>query len=743
MPGRRTLLSGFVVVALLAATVLVSYLAYEDERDSARNADLELAELAAAETRQDIVSVAAGLRGASGIVDPDGDLDAQRFRSFASEVIGRSSFLGLSWAPRISEEGRAQFEAELGRQITMLDTGGDGVLPIEESRDEYLPLARTYPNTAPRRELLGFDTPSDPTRASVARDAINAAEPRLSPPITLTQTGERGATVYAPVTLSVNGAPRTVGVMVSGVAGSTVAQRLRRQLDIDGAVAIVDDGEALTDATPEAGDVSTTVDVLGRPWQVSLPATTSVNTVPVVAYGVSGFALSLVAAALFAFASRRERDLHRRRAYAELQAARESLLTRITEVIEREIEVKGRLRSLARTLVPAVGDVCSVHEVTQEGAIRRAGVAALDERTEALVRSLPEPSETSPIRAAVSSREPVLYTRVAEDREAARARERGIADAEGVGELSKQAQFQADQRSNMIVPLVARGRVLGTISLSILNSSGRDPLDRDDVAFGMEVATHAAMGLDNARLYEQQRDIAAILQQALLPRSLPEVEGADVAVRHRPGRTGTEVGGDFYDLFEVGDGWVAVVGDVCGKGPEAAALTALVRHTLRATARLGPAEAVLRVHEAIQASGENTYCTLCCAALRVAEDGLVACVTTAGHPEPRVILRDGGIQRLDVTGPLVGILPDPVFEAQEIRLPVGSTFFMCSDGIPEARRNRELFGDTRLERLLAELGRLDPEEMLRRLEGEVVSFVEGRPRDDLALFALRVREPGR
>ena len=463
--------------------------------------------------------------------------------------------------------------------------------------------------------------------------------------------------------------------------------------------------------------------------------------VPAIAVGLSGLALTLVAAGLFALASRRERFMNRRQKDAELQSARESLLIRITEVIEREIEVQGRLKSLARTLVPAVGDVCSVHEVTQDGTVRRAGIAALDERTEELVRALPpEPSQTSPIRAAISSREPVLYTRVAENREAKRARERGIAEAVATGDVTPADLYAADQRSNMIVPLVARGRVLGTISVSILRSSGRDPLDREDVAFGMEVATHAAMALDNARLYEQQRDIAAILQEALLPRFLPEVAGAEVAVRHRPGRTGTEVGGDFYDLFEAGDRWIAVVGDVCGKGPEAAALTSLVRHTLRATARLGPALAVERVHEAIQASGENTYCTICCAELRQEADGFAARVVTAGHPEPRVVLKDGGVQRLDVTGPLVGVLDEPVFEAQEIILPSGATFFMCSDGIPEARRNGELFGDNRLERLLSRLSPLDPSEMLRNLEEEVVTFVEGRPRDDLALFAFRVDE---
>ncbi|MDQ2676669.1 MAG: SpoIIE family protein phosphatase, partial [Actinomycetota bacterium] len=645
-----------------------------------------------------------------------------------------------SWAPVVDADERAEFEAALGREISRLRPDGS-LGPRTVGEETYLPVAITYPNSVARRGLLGADVLSDPVRAETVRSAVEASEPQITKPLRIAQTGQTGTVVYAPVTLNVKGVPETVGMMVSGVPGNDLAAQVSRRLDAEGAIAISDQGEPLTGRGHGEDDVATRAEILGRRWQISVPGTTPTDLVPAIAYGVAGLTLSLLAASLLAFAARRERDLARRQADAELRAARESLLTRITEVIEREMEVKGRLRSLARTLVPAVGDVCSVHEVTAEGAVNRVGVAALDEETEALVLALPEPSETSPIRAAVSSREPVLYTRIAEDREIARARARGIAAPEGAGELSAEARFRAEERSNMIVPLVARGRVLGTISLSILNSTGRDPLDRDDIAFGMEVATHAAMALDNARLYEQQRDIAAILQQALLPRTLPKVAHAEVAVRHRPGRTGTEVGGDFYDLFEAGNRWVAVVGDVCGKGPEAAALTALVRHTLRATARLGPEEAVLRVHEAIQASGENTYCTLACAELRVAGDRLIARVTTAGHPEPRIVGPDGSIRRLEVTGPLVGILQDPVFDAQEVELPAGSTFFMCSDGIPEARRNGEIFGDVRLEELLARLGPLEPEEMLRRLEEEVVDFVAGRPRDDLALFALRVEDP--
>jgi serine phosphatase RsbU (regulator of sigma subunit) len=247
------------------------------------------------------------------------------------------------------------------------------------------------------------------------------------------------------------------------------------------------------------------------------------------------------------------------------------------------------------------------------------------------------------------------------------------------------------------------------------------------------------VALDNARLYERQRDIAGVLQGALIPRALLEVPGAEVAGRHRAGMQGTEVGGDFYDLFEVGGHWMAVLGDVCGKGPEAAALTALARHTIRATARLGPAGAVARVHEAIRSSNEHTYCTLCCVELNPGPQGIAVAVTTAGHPEPRVVSADGSVRRLDVTGPLVGALDNPEFTAQELILEPGATLFICSDGVPEARHDGDFFGDHRLEALLSALADQSPAAVLERIEDEVMRFAAGNTRDDLAMFALRVK----
>ena len=737
MPGRRTL-TAFVVVALLAATVLATVLAYRAERDSARDEDEARARQAALAARQSVSELVVGLRGAGALVSEHGGIRPDRFAEFAAAVLRRTPFAGLALSVPVDTAERDEFEQRTGAPVSALDPAG-GLTPVgPAARRELLPIELVYPDEQRRqRQLLGLDLLSDPDRATPARAAIRQGTARLSAPIELAEPPRPGAVLFAPL-FGPDG--DLVGVLSTGAPGDAIGAAVRRRLAVDEDIMVTDAGVPLVGPEPAEGSPEMQINVLGRRWSVSVSGVTATDVTPVIAYGASGLALTIVAAGLFLLAARRERYLVDRQAEAEWLVARESLQVRITEAIEREIEGDARLGSLARQMVPAVGDICVVHEVTANGDIRRVGVAAPDERTAELIRTMPEPPPTSPVRAAISSREPVLYTRISEDREAIRARERGIAPQARPGEAEPSAAelLEADQRSSMIVPLVARDRVLGTISLTVLRSSRRPALTRDDLAFAMEVATHAAVALDNARLYEQQRDIAGILQGALVPRALPPVPGATVAARHRAGMKGTEVGGDFYDLFEVGGHWMAVVGDVCGKGPEAAALTALARHTVRATAQLGPAGAVARVHEAIRASGEHTYCTLCCAELRPGPDGIAASVTTAGHPEPWVVGPDGSVKRLAVTGPLVGAFDDPTFTAQDIGLAPGSILFICSDGLPEARRNGEFFGDHRLGALLSALSGDAPEDMLKRLEEEIVRFVEGNPRDDLAMFALRV-----
>ena len=735
MPGRRTL-TVFVIIALLAATAVATVLAYQAEQDSARDADQARARQAAFAVRQNLTILVAGLRGASSLVSNDREVDADRFQDFASDVLQSTPFQRLSFAEPVAADERAAFEAGLGAPITKLGPGNSFVPIPERVTRDFLVVTLVHPDTRARRTGVGFDLLSDPARAAATEEALSSEMARLSPPLELRRPDEAGAILFNPVQQPDGSG--IAGVLATRISGHDIVAAVQRQLGDGRDVMISDDGFALAGASPDEDVTDAPVSVLGRRWLVSVAGATTPETTPAIAYGASGVALTLAAAGLLLLGGRRERDLVHRRSDAERLAARESLQVRITEAIEREIEGDARLGSLARQMVPAVGDICVVHEATPGGGVRRVGVAAPDERIEELIRTQPEPDATSPIRAAITTRQPVLYTRVSEDREAGR----GLPPRQRPedGERPAIEGLEADRRSSMIVPLVARDRVLGTVSLTVLKSSGRPPLTREDLAFAMEVATHAAVALDNARLYEQQRDIAGILQGALVPRELVEVPGADVAARHRAGMTGTFVGGDFYDLFEVGGHWMAVVGDVCGKGPEAAALTALARHTLRATARLGPAGAVARVHDAIRSSGEYTYCTLCCAELRPGPDGIDATVTTAGHPEPRIVGADGSIRRLAVTGPLVGVLDAPTYGAQELRLRPGELLFICSDGLLEARRNGEVFGDHRMEALLSALASSRPRAMLERLEQEILSFVEGSPRDDLAMFALRVNE---
>ncbi|MDQ3572667.1 MAG: CHASE domain-containing protein, partial [Actinomycetota bacterium] len=643
MPGRRTL-SVFVVLGLLAATAVAAAAAYRSERNQADREDAALVHAAALAARQSVMVAAAGLRGGDALVEDDGELPDDRFATFARSVVKQTPLPGLAWAQRIDGDG-AQIEDQIGLPLKQLDAEG-GFKPYRGDSNRHLVIRLIHPSTQARRESLGFDLLSDPSRRALYRTANARGAPAISAPMDLAPTHGTGVVLVFPIGNPEGDQPP--GVFLAGVPGNAIARALRNQFGI-GPVSVSDSGKRLLGSEPEPEDPTEVIDVLGRKWTVSAGAPAAIDLTGAIAFAVGGVILALLAAGLIAAAEYRERSLVRRQVETELKGARESLLTRITEAIEREIEGDARLASLARTTVPAVGDICVIHEVTAMGEVRRVGVAAPDERTAELIRSLPEPASTDPIRAAIASREPVLYTRIAENREAQRASARGIAPRlrPGAEELSPEAQLLADLRSSLIVPLVARDRVLGTMSLSVLASTGRPPLTRDDLAFAMEVATHAAVALDNSRLYEQQRDIAAILQEALLPRSLPEVSGAEVAVRHRAGMIGTEVGGDFYDLFGVGDHWIAVVGDVCGKGPEAAALTALARHTIRATAENGAEEAVRRVHEAIRGSGESTYCTLCCAELRAGAGGIAARVVTAGHPEPRLISATGDVQRLD------------------------------------------------------------------------------------------------
>jgi sigma-B regulation protein RsbU (phosphoserine phosphatase) len=242
------------------------------------------------------------------------------------------------------------------------------------------------------------------------------------------------------------------------------------------------------------------------------------------------------------------------------------------------------------------------------------------------------------------------------------------------------------------------------------------------------------------------RDLARTLQQTLIPPSLPDVPGLEIATRYRPAGDGTEVGGDFYDVFPVGDGtWTALLGDVCGKGVEAAVVTALARHTIRAlsSAHERPSDVLTRLNEVLIRDSDDRFCTVLLVSLRPAGHSWRATISVGGHPAPVLVGPDAPPAKLDASGPLVGILPDAEFHDHELDLAPGQTLVAYTDGITEARGPDGYYGEQRMLRTLGTLG-LAPEAMVDGLLADAVAFQGPSTRDDIAVLALGApREPAR
>jgi len=236
--------------------------------------------------------------------------------------------------------------------------------------------------------------------------------------------------------------------------------------------------------------------------------------------------------------------------------------------------------------------------------------------------------------------------------------------------------------------------------------------------------------------------LARTLQQSLLPPSLPSIDGLSLAATYRPAGEGLDVGGDFYDVFPTGrNAWGFVMGDVCGKGAEAASLTALARYTIRtaALAARKPRRILGTLNEAVlREEGDERYCTVAYARLRMVADGAEIIVSSGGHPLPMVLRADGEVMEVGRWGTAIGLFPDTVLTDTTTALHPGDTLLLYTDGAVEARRGSELFGTARLRKTLEELGLVSPEVLVRRVEEVVTEFSEGELRDDLALLAVQV-----
>jgi serine phosphatase RsbU (regulator of sigma subunit) len=262
-----------------------------------------------------------------------------------------------------------------------------------------------------------------------------------------------------------------------------------------------------------------------------------------------------------------------------------------------------------------------------------------------------------------------------------------------------------------------------------------------DVELLQVVARQGAQALERAALYEQRAHVARTLQHGLLPTELPHVPGLEIATAYHPLGAGDQVGGDFYDVFATGHGWSAAIGDVCGKGVEAAVVTGMVRHTLRAIELSDhePAGVLARLNRAVRRHGPgDRFCSVALVHLSEAAGGFRAEVGNAGHPPPMVCRADGRAEEIDVTGMLLGIADEMQAGSRVCVLEPGDALVLYTDGIVEARRDGELFGYERLAAALEGAAGLPAHEIAERIQAAVADFAPGPAADDRALLVVRV-----
>jgi serine phosphatase RsbU (regulator of sigma subunit) len=295
----------------------------------------------------------------------------------------------------------------------------------------------------------------------------------------------------------------------------------------------------------------------------------------------------------------------------------------------------------------------------------------------------------------------------------------------------------------VVLPLVARNRVIGMLTLG---KPTDEHFRQEILELAEDLSRRAALALDNARLYSERTAISQSLQRSLLPPELPTIDGVEVEVIYRAAGEGNEVGGDFYDLFPIRDGaYGFAIGDVCGTGPEAAAVTGLARHALRLLAREGfGGPAVLeRLNSAILDEGARSrFLTLLYGELWPQEDGsAVLKVVCAGHPLPLRLRQDGTVEPAAEPQPLLGVMEDLELYEETVTLDPGDVLLCVTDGVTERREGTRMLGDDGLTDVLTGCTGLTAGAVAARVMRAVERFASAAPSDDMAILAMRVPEP--
>lgn len=410
---------------------------------------------------------------------------------------------------------------------------------------------------------------------------------------------------------------------------------------------------------------------------------------------------------------------------AEQHAA---FLARANEVLSSSLDYEQTLRNVAELAVPQIADWCAVDLMDEDGDRQPVAVAHIDPARLALAEQLRryEPSRLDPERGlglVFRTGEPVLYPEVTDE----------MLMQGAVDERHLELLRAVGMRSALIVPMRLGNRTLGAMTL-VSAESGR-VLDTSYVDLASQVAARAAVAIENSRLYSERTRIARTLARSLVPEDLDQVPGYELASAYLPASEGSEVSGDFYDAWQVEDAWFVTIGDVTGKGVEAAALTGFVRHTMRAVSEFlsSPAEVLGRLDAALKKQRSLSPCTALC--LRLEPDRTLLAV--GGHPLPLHVTK-AEVRTLGEYGPLLGAIADASWQDTAVTLDADATVLIYTDGVTDAvGSGGERWGLERLRQTLAGCFGIPAAAVVQKIVAALGEFQVGPHADDAAMLALR------
>jgi serine phosphatase RsbU (regulator of sigma subunit) len=411
-------------------------------------------------------------------------------------------------------------------------------------------------------------------------------------------------------------------------------------------------------------------------------------------------------------------------------------LSESSRILSSSLDYEETLRRLAALAVPRLADWCVIDLAGPHGTLERVALEHRDRERVSLAIEIESryptgPDEPRGVPAVIRSGHAELYPTISEELLTEGAR----------NEEHLAALRQLGMVSAMVVPMVGSDRTVGAITL-VSSTPGRH-FDERDLEAAEELGRRAGVAIENARLYSERNRVAQTLQASLLPRALPHIPGLELASRFRPAAEGIEVGGDFYDVFPAAGGaWMATVGDVCGKGADAAALTALARYTMRLLAQreASPSEVLRQLNQAVlrQEEAQERFLTAVLVSLQIAGDGVLARLAGAGHPHPLRVTAAGEVEALPLQGMLLGLFPEIQVGEAELELAPGEGLLLYTDGLTDARAPERILSTQDVAAGLKRAGARTSQELAAAAEELALGDEAPAPRDDIAILALHV-----